>query len=167
MHKMTEQNLNSAFAGESQAHMRYLIFADKATKEGKPNIAKLFTAIAFAEQVHATNHFRALKNLKDTPNNLEVAIAGETYEVEEMYPAYKAVAELQNEKEAVQSTKYALEAEKIHALLYKQAKELAGKGKDIEIKEVYICEVCGWTGVDKLPDKCPICGVDKSKIRKF
>jgi rubrerythrin len=164
---MTEQNLNSAFAGESQAHMRYLIFADKATKEGKPNIAKLFTAIAFAEQVHATNHFKALGNLKQTPENLDMAIAGKTYEVEEMYPVYKAVAELQKEKAAIQSTHYALEAEKIHAQLYKQAKDLASKGKDIEIKEVYICEVCGWTSVDKLPDKCPICGVDKSKIKEF
>lgn len=167
MRKITEQNLNSAFAGESQAHMRYLIFAEKAKKEEKPNIAKLFTAIAFAEQVHATNHFKALGNIKQTPDNLEIAIAGETYEVEEMYPAYKAVAELQKEKEAVQSTDFALEAEKIHARLYKQAKDAAIENKDIEIKEVYICEVCGWTSVDKLPDKCPICGVDKTKIRKF
>ncbi|MCK5562975.1 rubrerythrin family protein, partial [Candidatus Bathyarchaeota archaeon] len=55
MRKMTEDNLKSAFAGESQAHMRYLIFANKAEQEGFPNVARLFRAIAYAEQLHATN----------------------------------------------------------------------------------------------------------------
>jgi len=54
MNAMTVQNLRSAFGGESQAHMRYLIWADKAEKEGFPNVGRLFRAISFAEQVHAT-----------------------------------------------------------------------------------------------------------------
>ena len=106
---------HKAYAGESQAHMKYLIFADVAEKEGFPNIAKLFRAIAFAELVHARNYFKALGNVKDTVENLQIAIDGETFEVEEMYPAYKAVAELQGKNEAVRSTHYALEAERIHA----------------------------------------------------
>lgn len=53
MHKMTKANLESAFSGESQAHMKYLLFAEKAEKENFPNIARVFRAIAFAEQVHA------------------------------------------------------------------------------------------------------------------
>ena len=60
MRKMTEANLREAFSGESQAHMRYLIYADQAEKDGKPNVANLFRAIAYAEWVHATNHFKAL-----------------------------------------------------------------------------------------------------------
>ena len=95
--------------------MKYLILADVAEKEGFPNVAKLFRAIAFAELVHARNHFKALGNVRDTVENLQIAIDGETFEVEEMYPAYKAVAELQGENEAVRSTYYALEAERIHA----------------------------------------------------
>jgi len=128
MHKMTEENLKAAFAGESQAHMRYLIFAEVAEREGKPNIARLFRAIAYAEQVHAQNHLWELSGIQDTPRNLAEAIAGEIFEVEEMYPAYDAVAELQGEKGAKRSIHYALEAEKIHARMYEKAKEAAAKG---------------------------------------
>ena len=165
--KMTKKFLEDAYAGESQAHMRYLIFADVAEREGFPNIAKLFRAIAFAELVHAKNHYQALGNIKDTPSNLQVAIDGETFEVEEMYPVYKATAELQGEKEAVRSTHYALEAEKIHAELYKKAKGLAEQKKDIEIKKVYICPVCGYTTVDEAPEYCPVCGAPREKFVVF
>ena len=58
MHEMTKENLKAAFAGESQAHMKYMIFADKALKEGLPNVARLFRATSYAEQVHATSHLR-------------------------------------------------------------------------------------------------------------
>ena len=121
MRKMTESNLQAAFAGESQAHMRYLIFSDRAEKDGQANVARLFKAIAFAEQVHATNHLKTLDGIDTTAGNLQTAINGETFEVEEMYPAFRAVAELQGEKGAVRSTGWALEAEKVHAELYSQA----------------------------------------------
>jgi rubrerythrin len=156
--KMTRKFLEDAFAGESMAHMKYLIFAERAEKEGFPNIARLFRAIAHAEFVHAKNHFIALGKLGKTPENLQEAINGETFEVEEMYPVYKNSAEFQGEKEAVRTTYYAVEAEKIHAELYKEAKESAEKGEDIEIGKVYICPVCGYTVVDDVPDRCPVCG---------
>ena len=70
MRAMTEANLKAAFAGESQAHMRYLIFADRADKDGKANVARLFRAIAFAEQIHATKHYRTLGQVKDTAPNI-------------------------------------------------------------------------------------------------
>ena len=104
MHKMTQQNLQSAFAGESQAHMKYALFSDVAEKEGKPNIARLFKAISYAELVHAKNHLTVLGGIKKTADNLETAIGGETFEVEEMYPVYNNDARLQNEKEAEKST---------------------------------------------------------------
>ena len=167
MRKMTEENLKAAFAGQSQAHMRYLIFAEVAEKEGKPNIARLFRAIAYAEQVHATNHYRELGMIRDLPKNLEVAIAGETYEVEEMYPAYLSVAELQKEEGAKRAFHYALEAEKIHAKLYQRAKEAAEQGKDLELGTVYICPICGYTVEGKAPDYCPVCGAPKDKFKAF
>jgi len=55
--EMTESNLRSAFGAESQAHMRYTIYAERARKDGFPNVARLFTAVAYAERVHATNHY--------------------------------------------------------------------------------------------------------------
>lgn len=165
MRKMTEESLKAAFAGESQAHMRYLIFAQKAEEEGLPDLARLFKAIAFAEQVHATNHFKAMGQLGSSSENLEVAIGGETFEVEEMYPAYDAIARLQGEKEAQRSIHYALEAEKIHAAYYRQAKQGVDAGKDLEIGQIYICSICGYTGEGEPPDRCPICGASREKFQ--
>lgn len=167
MHPMTKENLKSAFSGESQAHMKYIIFADKAEEEGFKNISRLFNAIAFAERVHASNHLDALNGSNLTPDNLDIAIEGETFEVNEMYPAYKAVAELQDEKKAVKSMYYALEAEKIHAALYSEAKDSVRSAKDLDIGDINICPVCGYTVVGKAPERCPICGVQGEKFKRF
>jgi len=164
---MTRKFLEEAFAGESMAHMKYLIFAEQAEKEGFPNVAKLFRAIAHAEFVHAKNHFIALGKLGRTPENLQAGIEGETFEVEEMYPVYKNSAEFQGEDEAVRTTHYALEAEKIHAELYREAMKRTENGEDIDIKKVYICPVCGYTAVDEAPERCPVCGAPGDKFVVF
>jgi rubrerythrin len=168
MHQMTQNNLENAFAGESKAHMRYLIFADKAEQEGKVNVARLFRAIAYAERVHATNHLNALGGVAGTEENLALALEGENYEIQEMYPAYNNEAKMQNEQEAVKSTHYALEAEKNHAFLYKKTKELVSKGQDIDIGKINICPVCGYTaGQADAADICPVCGVKKEEFKQF
>lgn len=167
MRKMTEENLKAAFSGESQAHMKYLLFADIAEEEGLSNTARLFRAIAYAELVHARNHANELGLLRETKENLESCITGENYEVNEMYPAFKAVAELQGEKGAVRSTNYALQAEKIHEAMYTKAKQTVEEGKDIQLGDVYICPVCGYTTNGQVPDKCPVCGAPKEKFKKF
>jgi rubrerythrin len=167
MKKFTYSNLEAAFAGESQAHMKYSIFADKAEREGFKEIARLFRAIAFAEKVHATNHFRALGKIKETVVNLQEAINGENYEVVEMYPAMDAVAKLQNENTAERSIHYAIEAEKIHEVMYNDAKKAVEAGKDIPAANVYICPTCGHTIIGEAPDECPVCGLKKDKYIKF
>jgi rubrerythrin len=167
MRKMTKANLEAAFAGESQAHMEYAIFADKAEKEGYPEVARLFRAISFAERVHATNHLRELGGIGDTVTNLGVAIGGENYENTEMYPAFNAVAKLQEEKGAMRSIHYALEAEKIHEAMYSEAKQTVAAGNDIQSAPVFVCPVCGHTVIGEAPDKCPVCGARKEKYRQF
>jgi rubrerythrin len=167
MRKMTEDNLKSAFAGESQAHMRYLIFATKAEEEGFQNVARLFRAISYAEQVHATNHYEVLRMIRGSVDNLQVAIDGETYEVNEMYPAYNVVAKLQEEQGAQTTTDWALQAEKVHAGMYQKAKQAVESEKDIKLGPIYICENCGYTVEGEAPSRCPICGVSKEKFRKF
>jgi len=164
---MTQKNLEEAFAGESQAHMKYLAFADKARKQGHPNIARLFEATAFAERVHATNHLNVLSGIGDTPANLSAAIEGETFEFEEMYAAYVEIARLQGEKAAERTTNYALEAEKTHAVLYADAKAHASAGNDAPIADVYVCDMCGYTVTGEAPDVCPVCKVKKEHFRKF
>ncbi len=167
MRKMTEENLKSAFAGQSQAHMRYLIFAEVAEKEGRPNVARLFRAIAYAEQVHATNHYRELGMIRTSAENLQVAIDGENYEVNEMYPAFVAVAQLQGEKGAERAFHFALEAEKIHSAMYQRAREAVLAGKDAEVGKIYICSVCGYTVEGGAPDRCPICQATREKFKEF
>lgn len=167
MKDMTRTDLSAAFAGESQAHMKYAAFADAAEREKLPNVARLFRAISFAEQAHATNHLRALGGLGKTLANLEAAFGGETFEINEMYPAYIAVAELQGEKKAKGSMEDALAAEKVHAEMYAKAKEAVAGGKDTELGKVWVCSVCGFTGEGELPEKCPICGAVHSKLREF
>jgi rubrerythrin len=167
MRAMTKENLKAAFAGESQAHMKYAIFADKAEEEGYPEVARLFRAISFAERVHATNHLRELGGIGDTVANLEVAIGGENYENTEMYPAFNAVAKLQDERGAMLSIHYALEAEKIHEAMYGEAKEMVAAGSDLQSAPVFICPVCGHTVIGAAPDKCPVCGASKEKYRQF
>ena len=167
MKAMTKENLEAAFAGESQAHIKYLAFAAEAEKEGKPNIARLFGAIAYAEQVHALNHLKELGRIGDTVKNLEAAIDGETFEVEEMYAAYLSVAEAQDEKGAKRSMTYAMEAEKIHAEMFGDAKKRAGGGKDMEIGDVHICPVCGYTHIGEPPDRCPVCKIKRENFKVF
>ncbi len=167
MRDMTKANLEAAFAGESQAHMKYLIFANQAEKDGFPNVARIFRANAFAEQVHATSHFKVLNKLAETSSNLQVGIDGETFEVEEMYPAYHAVAELQDERGAERSTRWAREAEKVHAEMYKDAKRIVDSSQDSKVEKVYVCSVCGWTGIGEEPDNCPLCNAKKELFNIF
>ena len=167
MRDMTKKFLEDAFAGESMAHTKYLIFADEAEKKGLKNLSNLFKAISYAEFVHARNHFRALKKLGDTPDNIQSCIDGETFEIEEMYPVYNEVAKFQGEKEAQITTHGALEAEKIHAEMYKKALKLVNEGKDYDADKIFICSVCGYTVEDEAPEKCPVCGAPKSAFLEF
>jgi rubrerythrin len=167
MHEMTKANLEAAFAGESQAHMKYLAFSAKAEADGFPEIARLFKAISYAEQVHATNHLKQLGGIGTTEENLAAAMGGENFEVNEMYPAYHSVAKEQGEKGALLSIHYALEAEKLHEVMYSDAKELVAAGKDREAQPVYICPVCGYTVIGDPPDKCPVSQTPKEKFVKF
>jgi rubrerythrin len=167
MNETTKKNLQDSFAGESQAHMKYTAFSEVAQKQGKPNIARLFKAVAYAEKVHATNHLKLIMDINKTEDNLEGAIKGETFEIEQMYPGYLSQAQAEGEKQAERSIVFALEAEKIHAQMYKEAKSFADSGKDLEIGDIYICPVCGYTAKDSAPDKCPVCGVKKESFVKF
>lgn len=167
MHDMTKANLEAAFAGESQAHMKYLAFAAQAEVEGYPEVARLFKAISYAEQVHATNHLRQLSGIGTTAENLAAAIGGENFEVTEMYPAYHAVAHEQGEKGAVLSIHYALEAEKIHEAMYGEAKALVEDGQDRTAQPIYICPVCGYTVIGDPPAKCPVSRTPSEKFVKF
>jgi rubrerythrin len=152
----TIENLKTAFAGESQANRRYLAFAKQAEKEGYPDIAKLFRAVAAAETVHAHNHFRILGGVGSTAENLKAGIEGENYEVVNMYPDFIAEAEASGEKRALNSFNWAWEVEKEHEQILKQV--LADMGAELAGVEIWVCPVCGHTHLGPRPEKCPVCG---------
>jgi rubrerythrin len=166
MQPTTEQNLSSAFAGESQAHMKYMVFADRAEREGLLNIARLFRAASFSEQIHATNHLKTL-GVGKTAENLEVAFGGETYEITTMYPTFIEAAEAEGEKRAVGSMHDAMEAEKVHAALYAQAKDCVAGGGDMATVAIFVCPVCGFTMEGEAPERCPVCNAPSSKFVTF
>lgn len=160
----TLQNLQDAFAGESQANRKYLAFAKKAEADGYPQVAKLFRAAAEAETVHAHAHLRAMGGIKDTAGNLEAAIAGEGFEFQEMYPDYVAEAEAEGNRRAISTFKNALDVEEIHHGLYTQALDAVKAGNDLPEARIFVCDVCGNTVYGEPPERCPVCGVSHTRF---
>jgi len=157
-----EKDLKEAFAGESQAFQKYRAFAKKAERDGFPNVARLFRTTSEAESIHAAGHFKAMDGIGATAENLQVAIDGETYEFEQMYPPMIERAEAEGHK-AKRMFNYAAKAENIHAQLYKAALEAVERGDDLSEGEFYLCPICGHIEFGKPEVDCPICGTKASK----
>jgi len=162
----TVENLKSAFAGESQANRRYLIFAQKAEEEGFPQVSKLFRAAAEAETVHAFNHVRTIGETRNTVDNLQTAVGGETFEYKHMYRDYVRTAKKEKNSQAVWSFNVASQVEQVHANLFTKAMKTLKAGKELAKVEYHLCSVCGNTFENEVPSKCPICGSPKEKIFK-
>jgi rubrerythrin len=171
----TIKNLLIAFEGESNAHAKYMQFAVKADAEGLHGAASLFRAAARAEEIHAANHARVIKQLggeakceihpaevQSTLDNLKTALAGEQYEIEVMYPEFLAEATARDNKAAIRTFTGAIEAEKTHARLYAEAIALL-QGGDLNswigaTREFYVCPVCGYTSeTEEEHERCPVC----------
>lgn len=165
----TTEDLQAAFAGESQANRKYLAWAKQADREGHTNIARLFRAVAAAETVHAHNHFRTLGEINSTADNLKAAIAGEHYEVVTMYPDFLEDAKAEEHRRATRSFEWAWEVEKIHEKLYAGALDQLEAGEESGEEVTYwVCGTCGHTHVgDEPPDQCPVCKAKKTGYMKI
>jgi rubrerythrin len=161
----SKDNLEAAFAGESQANRKYLFFAEKADAEGHKQIARLFRAAAEAETVHARNHLKALDGIKSTADNLQAAGGGERYEFTEMYPGFIKQAGKEGKGEAERSFDLANRVEKIHHGLFQSALDKLEKGQETEGEKFHVCQVCGYTVEGEAPDKCPVCGAAKKMFK--
>jgi len=156
----TEENLQAAFAGESQARNKYDYFAKVARKEGYHYIAKIFEETAINEMQHAKDEFKLLKGIGDTKKNLKAAIEGDHYENSEMYPTFAKEAEEEGNKEAAKLFKTVSKVEEHHEERYKKLLEMVEKGtvfkREKPIK--WKCSKCGYihTGTEP-PAKCPSC----------
>ncbi|MFC2041716.1 rubrerythrin family protein [Chloroflexota bacterium] len=163
----TEKNLQEAFAGESQANRRYLFFADKADKEGQPQIARLFRAAADAETVHAHNHFNAMDGIGSTRDNLTAAVMGEHYEFTRMYPLFIDKAESEDNRRAQVSFEYANEVEQVHHGHFEKALKALNEGQQLKDEPYFVCQVCGNTVAGEAPEKCPVCGAPRSRLKQI
>ena len=175
----TLENLQAAFNGESNAHARYVAFAQKADEEGFASVGSLFRAAARAEEIHAANHAVVIKKMGGTPKaemeklavkstkeNLEAAVKGETYERDEMYPAFIKKAKEDGNKDALQTLQFAKTAEAEHAKLYAQDLKDLGTLKGVAKKDYFVCGTCGYTVVKIDFSKCPSCFSPKEKYEK-
>lgn len=172
----TVENLQAAFNGESNASAKYTAFAKKADEEGYKQVAVLFRAAAKAEEIHASNHKAVIEKLggsatatlepveaKNTKENLEAAIAGETYELTTMYPAFLKVAQADKNPEAIRSLTGAMKVEGDHAKLYKEAVGNLEAQKTVT-SAMYVCPKCGYTTKKTDFTKCPVCGEDPKEF---
>jgi len=156
----TEENLKTAFAGESQARNKYDYFAKTAKKENFLYIAKIFEETALNEMQHAKDEFKLLNGIGDTKANLKAAISGEHYENTEMYPQFEKDALEEGNEKAAKLFKEVAEVEREHEARYKRMLELVEKGlvykRDKPIR--WKCSKCGYvhTG-NEPPEECPSC----------
>ena len=175
--KTTLDNLMEAYNGESNAHARYLAFAQKADDEGYGQAASLFRAAAKAEQVHLRHHAEVIKQLGGTPaanieapvvkgtkENLEAAFKGESYEKDTMYPAFIKQAEAEKIAAAVDSFQDARGAEAVHAALYQKVLSGLEAWKKPK-KDFYVCPNCG--NVVETVSGLPVCQICGTKTKDF
>jgi rubrerythrin len=123
----TRKNIESAFAGESQAHTKYRYFAKIARQNGHEEVAKHFEHTADQELLHAWGHLELLVGKPTTEECLKMAIEGETHEFTEMYPQFEAIAIREGELEAAKEAQEQIQESKEHAEQFKKMLALAEK----------------------------------------
>ena len=167
----TEQNLLTAFAGESQARNKYTYFASVAKKEGYEQISEIFTKTAANEKEHAELWFKALGGIGNTAQNLEAAANGENYEWTDMYDQFAKDAEEEGFEELAFKFRAVGEIEKAHEERFRKLL------KNVEMQEVFSkaeecmweCRNCGHLVIGKqAPSECPVCAHAQSyfEVRK-
>lgn len=162
----TEDNVKTAYAGESQANRKYFAFSVQADTEGFKNVAKLYRAASEAEAIHATRLLKVSGGIGATADNLKKSIEGETHEFTIMYPDFIKVAEAEKKTEAGIAFNYAMKAEQVHAGLYKKALEAIQGKRDLTADKIFVCSICGNIVIGEPPERCPICSAFKKKFQE-
>ncbi len=161
----TEKNLQTAFAGESQARNKYTYFASVAKKEGYEQIAALFLKTADNEKEHAKMWFKELGELGDTIANLNAAADGENYEWTDMYDGFAKTAEEEGFPELAEKFRLVAAIEKHHEERYRALLNNVETKQVFEKSEVKVweCRNCGHIVVGtKAPEVCPACAHPQS-----
>lgn len=162
----TEQNLNAAFAGESQARVKYQFYASKAKKEGYEQISAIFQETSDNEKEHAKIWYKLLHDgVADTMTNLKDAADGENYEHTDMYKKFAEDAREEGFNEIAELFEKVGEIEKHHEERYRKLIENIEKGMVFKGDGVTVwkCRNCGYIHIgDSAPEKCPVCNHPQS-----
>lgn len=161
----TEKNLQTAFAGESQARNKYTYFSSVAKKEGFEQIAAIFEATANNEKEHAKMWFKELGELGKTSDNLKAAAEGENYEWTDMYDGFAKTAEEEGFASLAEKFRAVAAIEKRHEERYRKLLQNVEMQQVFEKSEVKVweCRNCGHIVVGtKAPEVCPVCAHPKS-----
>ena len=158
----TEANLNTAFAGESQARVKYQFYASKAKKDGYEQIASIFEETSDNEKEHAKIWYKILHNggVPDTTENLKDAIAGEEYEETEMYVKFAAEAREEGFEEIAKLFEEVGKIEAKHEERYRKLLKNIEDGMVFKADGVTVwkCRNCGYIHIgDSAPEECPVC----------
>ena len=158
----TYDNLKTAFAGESQARVKYQFFASRAKKDGYEQIAEIFTETSDNEKEHAKLWYKYLNDgtVADTRTNLEIAAAGEDYEWTDMYKEFARIAREEGFDEIADKFDGVGAIEKEHEERYR--KLIKNIDDDVVFKSekvtVWKCRNCGYAFVgNEAPEVCPVC----------
>ena len=161
----TEQNLMTAFAGESQARNKYTYFASKAKKDGYVQISKIFEETANNEKEHAKIWFKLLDGIGTTEENLKAAAEGENYEWTDMYKTFAEEARAEGFTKIAFLFEEVAKIEKEHEERYRAllAHVEGGLVFSRDGDMVWICSNCGHIHIGKnAPEVCPVCAHPKA-----
>ncbi len=159
-----KQKLQETVQGELMAHLKYLMFADRAERRGMGRIANLFQALAASEYYHARNFYAVLERPAAFLESIGTFVPGEQFEYERMYQMLQDYAKEHQFPLAEQAYAGAAAAEKEHADLLRQASKM----DQFEEDAVYVCPVCGYvmTG-EAAKERCPVCGGPSRQYEVF
>lgn len=167
----TYQNLQAAYAGESQARVKYQFFASRAKKDGYEQIAAIFSETSDNEKEHAKIWYKLLNDgVGNTKENLKIAAEGEAYEYKEMYKEFAEIAREEGFEDIARKFELVGEVEKEHEERYRQLlknidDDVVFKGNDVT---VWKCRNCGYVFVgDEAPEVCPVCDHPRAYFEKL
>lgn len=169
----TEKNLHTALSAESQAYVRYLLFAHRAKSDGYVKVAQIFEETARNESEHAEIWFNLLGGLDATEGNLKVAMNGEHFEWEKMYHEFAQKAKEEGFDELAGRFERVAAIERRHEERYRTYLNQVSDGASFKAAEgetgtVWVCLACGqiWAG-EKAPEHCPTCGHPQGYFARY
>jgi len=180
MRHATAASMRNAFGRECAAHMRYLIFSERAELEKFPNVARLFRALASAQGVHASSHYRLTRELLGdycvsftapfvydrTVDNLTRSYEAEREEGEELYPPFAAVAKAQGEMHAAQNFEWVARVKRSNSDMAKKVLDYLGRaGEEPGLGDLHVCDICGLAVEGEPPENCPVCMAKRFRFR--